>query len=88
MMVIYLPVNSIGQTVFELESGNKNVDGRQMDVGHINLIGGLVTHNPPKNDPNQDSSGSQSLVTCDLIVGSIQMLPPHPPDLFYSPALR
>ena len=22
---------------------------RQMDVGHINLIGGLVTHNPPKN---------------------------------------
>ena len=32
MMVIYLPVkfDSIGQTVFELESGNKNVDG-QMD---------------------------------------------------------
>ena len=22
----------------------------QMDVGHINLIGGLVTHNPPKNN--------------------------------------
>ena len=22
---------------------------RQMDVGHINLIGGLVTRNPPKN---------------------------------------
>ena len=21
---------------------------RQTDVGHINLIGGLVTHNPPK----------------------------------------
>ena len=34
--------------MFELESGNKNVDG-QTDVGHINLIGGLVTHNPPKN---------------------------------------
>ena len=31
MMVIYLPVklNSIGQTVFEFESGNENVDGRQ-----------------------------------------------------------
>ena len=27
----------------------KNVDG-QTDVGHINLIGGLVTRNPPKND--------------------------------------
>ena len=22
---------------------------RQTDVGHISLIGGLVTHNPPKN---------------------------------------
>ena len=22
---------------------------RQTDVGHINLIGGLVTHNPPEN---------------------------------------
>ena len=27
----------------------ENVDG-QMDVGHINLIGGLVTCNPPKNE--------------------------------------
>ena len=26
----------------------KNVDG-QTDVGHVNLIGGLVTRNPPKN---------------------------------------
>ena len=26
------------------------MDG-QTDVGHINLIGGLVTHNPPKNFP-------------------------------------
>ena len=26
----------------------KNVDG-QTDVGHINLIGGLATRNPPKN---------------------------------------
>ena len=40
-------LNSIGQSVFELESGNENVDG-QTD-GHINLIGGLVTCNPPKN---------------------------------------
>ena len=30
MMVIYLPVslNSIGQSIFELESGNKNDDGQ------------------------------------------------------------
>ena len=30
MMVIYLPVKfeSIGQTVFELESGNRNIDGQ------------------------------------------------------------
>ena len=42
--------NSIGQSVFKLESGNEHVDG-QMDVGHINLIGGLVTRNQPKNMP-------------------------------------
>ena len=43
-------LNSIGQSVFELESGNENVNEQtdgQMDVGHINLIGGLVTRNPP-----------------------------------------
>ena len=28
--------------------GDENVD-RQTDVRHINLIGALVTHNPPKN---------------------------------------
>ena len=44
-------LNSIGQSVFELESGNENVDG-QTDIGHINLIGGLVTRNPPKNNQN------------------------------------
>ena len=33
-------------SVFKLESGNKNLDG-QTDVGHINLIGGLVTRKPP-----------------------------------------
>ena len=27
----------------------ENVDGAA-DVGHINLIGGLVTRNPPKNE--------------------------------------
>ena len=49
MMVIYLPVKfEFDWTVFKLESGNENVD-RQMDVGHINLIGGLVTCSPPKN---------------------------------------
>ena len=33
MMMIYLPasLNSIGQTVFELESGNGNFDGQKMD---------------------------------------------------------
>ena len=41
--------------MLELESGNKKVDGQtggQMDVRHINLIGRLVTWNPPKNDLN------------------------------------
>ena len=33
----------LGHLLFELESGNENVDG-QTDVGHMNLIGGLVTH--------------------------------------------
>ena len=41
-------MNSIRQSIFELESRNKkNVDG-QTDVGHIHLIAGLVTRNPPK----------------------------------------
>ena len=51
-MVIYLPVK------FEYDWTNrfrvkspetKNVDG-QTDVGHINLIGRLVTRNPPKKE--------------------------------------
>ena len=33
--------------MFQLEFGNENVDG-QTDVEQINLIGGLVTCNPPK----------------------------------------
>ena len=44
-------MNLIGETVLKLESGNEKcglTDG-QTDVGHINLIGGLVTRNPPKN---------------------------------------
>ena len=86
-------LNSIGHTVFELESGNKNVDRQmdgqrngqktdnlammviylpvkfefdwtnrfrvrirkrkmQTDVGHINLILGLVTRNPPNKSKN------------------------------------
>ena len=40
MMVIYVPVK------YEFDWTNR-MDG-QMDVGHINLIGGLVTCNPPK----------------------------------------
>ena len=52
LMVIYVPLKFEFDwtNVFELESGNENVDGqtdRQTDVGHINLIGGLVTRNPP-----------------------------------------
>ena len=52
MMVIYLPVK------FEFDWSNrfkvrvrkrKMWTDRQTDVGHINLIGGLVTCNPPKN---------------------------------------
>ena len=38
----------IGETVFKLESRNHTRTDGQTDVGHINLIGGLVTHNPPK----------------------------------------
>ena len=50
VMVIYVPVKFEFDWTkyFELESGNENFDG-QTDVGHINLIGGLVTRNPPKN---------------------------------------
>ena len=55
-------MNSIGQTVFELESGNENVDG-QTDVRHINLIGGLVTRNQPKNSKFNDNE-----VVSDLLI--------------------
>ena len=47
-------LNSIGQSIFELESGNENVD-TQMDVGHSDdqstrRVGYTQpTHNPPKN---------------------------------------
>ena len=36
---------------FRVRVRKENVDG-QTDVGHINLIGGLVAHNPPKNSLN------------------------------------
>ena len=42
-----LSLNLIGQSIFELESGNENIG--QTGIGYINLIGGLVTRNPPKN---------------------------------------
>ena len=51
MMVIYLPVklNSIGQTVFELESGNGHFDGqtkmdKQMDEKQTNEQSELHQH--------------------------------------------
>ena len=39
----------------------KNVDG-QTDVGHINLIGGLVTRNPPKTDIFQEIAPKSNLI--------------------------
>ena len=39
----------IGHMLFELESGNHTRTDGQTDVGHINLIGGMVTRNPLKN---------------------------------------
>ena len=60
MMVIYLPVYLPVKFEFDwTKNGQMNkwnytnfernlVDG-QTDVGHINLISGLVTCNPPKN---------------------------------------
>ena len=63
MMVIYLPVK------FEFDWTNhsemKKVDG-QMDVGHINLIGGLGTRNPPKNVGDKVHSQHQLIETTDL----------------------
>ena len=48
MMVIYLPVKF--EFDFELESPErKMLMDRRTDIRHINLIGGLVTCNPPKN---------------------------------------
>ena len=52
MMVIYLPVKSEFDWTHHFRVRVRKLkmwtDG-QTDVGHINLIGGLVTHNPPKN---------------------------------------
>ena len=53
IMVIYLPVkfglNSIRQS---FSSSSPETKCRQTDIGHINLIGGLVTGSPPKNQMN------------------------------------
>ena len=60
MMVIYLPVkfefdwtNRVRVRVQKQKMWmDRQIDGQtdgQMEVGHINLIGGLVTHNPHKN---------------------------------------
>ena len=68
-------LNSIGHSVFELESGNGNVDG-QTDVGHMNLIGRLVTHNPPKNtDPQVHiSCQKQSFLYCHFVPTGIILI--------------
>ena len=49
-MVIYVPVKFEFDWTkhFWVRVRKWNVD-RQTDVGHINLTGGLVTRNPPKN---------------------------------------
>ena len=48
MMVIYLPVKFDFDWInrFRVKSPETKM---WTDVGHINLIGGLVTHNPPNN---------------------------------------
>ena len=35
-----------------------------MDIGHINLTGGLVTRNPPKNQPSVTVNGLCQLTVC------------------------
>ena len=56
MMVIYLPVkfesdwsNRFKVRVRKRKMWTDRRTDRQTDVGHINLIGGLVTRNPPNN---------------------------------------
>ena len=56
MMVFYLPVkfefdwtNRFRVKVRKRKIRMDRHTDRQTDVGHINLIGGLVTRNPPKN---------------------------------------
>ena len=55
-------LNSIGQSVFELESGNENVDG-QTDVGHINLIRKGHATRLKKHIMNEDNN-----ITCEARV--------------------
>ena len=51
MMMIYLPPKFEFDWTkpFRVRVWKRNVDG-QTDVRHINLIGGLVTSNPPKRE--------------------------------------
>ena len=52
VMPYHLVKFPIGLSVFELDSGNQNVDGQTdkwMDIGYTILIGRLVTCNPPQN---------------------------------------
>ena len=59
-------LNSIGQSIFQLEAGNENVDG-QMDVGHINLIGGLVTRTRLKSTHSEDINNVTFLKIKDFL---------------------
>ena len=50
---------------------DRQADG-QTDVGHINLIGGLVTRNPPKNtSPMKIINIIPMLHTCIILLSSL-----------------
>ena len=66
MMVIYLPVkfefdwsNRFKVRVRKRKMWTDRRTDRQTDVGHINLIGGLVTRNPPKNQNGRHFWGGE-----------------------------
>ena len=68
MMVIYLPVkfefdwsNRFKVRVRKRKMWTDRRTDRQTDVGHINLIGGLVTRNPPKNHDLGNGSNNNIL---------------------------
>ena len=69
MMVVYLPVKS------ECDWTNRT------DVGHINLIGGLVTRNPTKNLLTSGSGGVPVEEPPQALDGKAQSQPKqHPSD--------